>query len=154
MAQLVTTIETINENYKDLADNIRKAERRLDTLSQHIKQYENRRAYRAVYNEYAKLKDLKKREAYYTKHSAEIEAYKDAKNYLNNLMNGRTDPPPVKEWRKEQQSLTAAKYAACERYYALQDEVRSVEQLRKGSENIMREGVQERQPRGAQDVEL
>ena len=54
-------------------------------------------------------------------------------------MNGRTDPPPIKDWRKEQQSLTAAKYAACEHYYTLQDEVRSVEQLRKGAENIMRE---------------
>ena len=105
-------------------------------------------------NAYAKLKDPKKREAYYTKHSAEIKAFKDARNYLNAVMNGRTDLPPIKEWRKEQQSLTAAKYAACERYYALQDEVRSVEQLRKGAENIMREDVQERQPRRAQDVEL
>jgi hypothetical protein len=93
------------------------------------------------------------RQAYYTKHSAEIEAFKDAREYLNAVMNGRTDPPPVKDWRKEQQSLTAAKYAACERYYALQDEVRSVEQLRKGAENIMREEVQERQPRRAQDVD-
>jgi hypothetical protein len=60
-------------------------------------------------------------------------------------MNGRTDPPPIKEWRAEQKKLTAAKYAACERYYALQDDVRSVEQLRRGAENIMREDVQERQ---------
>ena len=34
-------------------------------------------------------------------------------------------------------------------YYALQDEVRSVEQLCKGAENIMREEVQERQPNRA-----
>jgi len=153
MAQLVSTIETINENYKDLADNIRKAERRLDTLSQHILQYESRRAHRAVYNEYAGIKDPKKREAYYTKHSAEIEAFKGARDYLNTVMNGRTDPPPIKEWRKEHQSLTAAKYAACERYYALQDEVRSVEQLRKGAENIMREDAREI-PTRKQAVEL
>ena len=68
-------------------------------------------------------------------------------------MNGRTDPPPIKEWRAEHKKLTAAKYAACERYYALQDEVRSIEQLRKGAENIMREDVQERQPRRAQDID-
>ena len=154
MAQLVNIIETINENYKDLADNIKKAERRLDTLSQHITQYESRRAHRAVYNEYAGIKNNpKKREAYYTKHKTEIEAFKDAREYLNTVMNGRTDPPPIKDWRKEQQSLTAAKYAACERYYALQDDVWSVEQLRKGAENIMREDVQERQPRRAQDVD-
>ena len=28
-------------------------------------------------------------------------------------MNDRTDPPPIKEWLKEQQSITAAKYAVC-----------------------------------------
>ena len=139
MAQLVNTIETINEKYKNLADNIKKAERRLDTLAQHIAQYESRKAHRAVYNEYAKLKDPKKREAYYARHKTEIEAFKGARDYLNAVMNGRTDPPPIKEWRAEQTKLTAAKYAACERYYALQDEVRSVEQLRKGAENIMRD---------------
>jgi hypothetical protein len=151
MTHLVQTIETINEKYKDLADKIRKAERRLDTLSQHIGQYEIRKQHRAVYNEYAKLPP-KKREAYYAKHGAEIEAFKDAREYLNAVMNGRTDPPPIKDWRAEQTKLTATKYALCERYYALQDEVRSVEQLRKGAENIMREDVQERQPRRAQDI--
>jgi len=67
-------------------------------------------------------------------------------------MNGRTDPVPIKEWRAEQTKLTATKYAACERYYALQDEVRSVEQLRTGAENIMRGDVQEQQPRRTQDI--
>jgi DNA repair exonuclease SbcCD ATPase subunit len=100
MAQLVQTNETINTNYKDLADKIQKAERRLDTLATHITQYESRRAHRAVYNEYAGIKDPKKREAYYAKHGAEIEAYKDARGYLSAVMNGRTDPPPIKEWLK------------------------------------------------------
>ena len=139
MAQLVQTIETINEDYKELADKIQKVERRLDTLAQHLEQCEIRKQHRAVYNEYAKLKDPKKREVYYAKHSKEIEAFKDAREYLNAVMNGRTDPPPIKEWRAEQTKLTTAKYALCERYYALQDEVRSIEQLRKGAENIMRE---------------
>jgi hypothetical protein len=54
-------------------------------------------------------------------------------------MNGRTDPPPIKEWRAEQTKLTTAKYALCERYYALQNDVRNIEQLRKGAENIMQQ---------------
>ena len=58
-----------------------------------------------------------------------------------------------KDWRAEQTKLTAAKYALTERYYALQDEVRSVEQLRKGAENIMRKDVQERQLRRAQGID-
>ena len=126
MAQLVRAIETINEKYKDLADKIQKAERRLDTLATHITQYESRRAHRAVYNEYAEIKDPKKREAYYAKHGAEIEAYKDARDYINAVMNDRIGPVPIKDWRKEQQGLTAAKHALCERFHGLQDEVRSV----------------------------
>ena len=69
------------------------------------------------------------------------------------LFRSRTDLMPIKEWRAEQTKLTAAKYALCERYYALQDEVRSVEQLRKGAENIMREGVQERERTRTQDID-
>ena len=143
MAQLVQVTETVNEKYKDLAENIQKIERRLDTLATHITQYETRRDNRAVWNEYAGIKDPKKREAYYAKHEKEIEAYKDAREYLNAVMNGRTDPPPIKDWRKEFDKLTAAKYAACERYYALQDDVRSMEQLRKGAENIMRQDARD-----------
>ena len=68
-------------------------------------------------------------------------------------MNGRTAPVPIKDWRTEQTKLTAAKYALCERYYALQDEIRSVEQLRKGAENIMREEARDA-PTRRHDIEL
>ena len=71
MAQLIQSIETINEKYKDLADNIKKAEQRLDTLAQHIAQYESRKAHRAVYNECAGIKNNpKKRETYYARPTA------------------------------------------------------------------------------------
>jgi len=69
-------------------------------------------------------------------------------------MNGRTDPPPIKDWQAEQKKLTTAKFALTERYYGLQDEVRSVEQLRKGVENIMRDEPQRTQPHRAQGMEL
>jgi hypothetical protein len=59
-------------------------------------------------------------------------------------MNGNT-VVPAKTWKKKQKELTARKYALCERYYSLRDEVRSVELLRKGTENIMQDDRQERQ---------
>jgi hypothetical protein len=77
----------------------------------------------------------------------------DARDYINTVMNGRTGPVSIKDWRAEQTKLTATKYALCERYYALQDEIRSFEQLRKGATIIMREDVQERQPRRVQDID-
>ena len=106
------------------------------TLATHLEQCEIRKQYRAVYNDYAKLKDPKKRDAFYAKHSKEIEAFKDARDYINTVMNGRTDPVPVKAWQAEQTKLTTAKRALTERYYGLQGEVRSVEQLRRGADNI------------------
>ena len=68
-------------------------------------------------------------------------------------MNGRTDPPPIKEWRKEQAKLTADKYAACERYHALQDDVRSMERLIKGADNIMQQDARDA-PTRRHDIEL
>jgi len=58
-------------------------------------------------------------------------------------MDGRTDPVPVKEWQAEQKTLTAAKTSLTARYFALQDEVRSIEQLRKGADNIMQQEARE-----------
>ena len=63
MAQLVQVTETVNENYKDLAENIQKIERRLDTLTTHIAQYDTRKEHRPIYNEYVGIKDPKKKEA-------------------------------------------------------------------------------------------
>ena len=49
----------------------------------------------------------------------------------------------INVWQKEQKALVAARYALCECYYGLQDEVRRVELLRKGAESIMREETRE-----------
>ena len=68
-------------------------------------------------------------------------------------MNGRTDLP-IKEWKAEHAMLTAEKYALCEEYYRLDDELRSVEALRRGAESIMREETQRMQPARAQNMEI
>jgi len=39
--------------------------------------------------------------ASHAKHSAEIEVFKDARNCLNVVMNGRADVLPIKDWCKE-----------------------------------------------------
>ena len=142
MAHLVQKIESINNEYKDLSDKIKPIERRLDTLATHLEQCEIRKQHRAVYNDYAKLKDPKKRDAFYAKHSKEIEAFKGAREYINAVMNGRTDPVPIKAWQAEQTKLTAAKRALTERYYGIQGEVRSMELLCKSIEKIMSEDRQ------------
>ena len=47
---------------------------------------------------------------------------------------------PIKAWQSEQTLLSAERFSLCEDYYRLKDETYSVEILRKGAENIIREG--------------
>ena len=138
MAHLVQKMESINNEYKDIADKIKPIERRLDMLSTHIFQYENHKQHRAVYNEYAKL-DPKKRNAYYDKHSKKIETYKDARDYFKAVMNGSKDLVPIKTWQAEQKKLTATKLTLTERYYGLKVNVRSMELLCKSINTINHE---------------
>ncbi|MDR0999730.1 MAG: hypothetical protein LBL96_02845 [Clostridiales bacterium] len=58
-------------------------------------------------------------------------------------MNGRPGLP-VREWKTEQAKLTAERFSLCEDYYRLKDETRSMEILRRGAENIIRENTTER----------
>jgi hypothetical protein len=124
----------------------------LDTLSEHLAQTDNHKKHKAVYDKYIKL-DPKKRDAFYEKHSNEIEIYKGAKNYLDKIMNGRKDIP-IKAWQKEQRDLLTDRYDLMEKYYQLKDETRSIELLRRGAENIMRGDTQESPPTRKHEIYL
>ena len=113
---------------------------------------DGRRYTKAIYDKYKNL-DPKKQDAFYDKHSEKIQDYEAARDYLKGVM-GANKALPIKAWQSEQKKLTDAKFTLCERYYELQDELRSVELLRKSTENIMREEKQERQPTRAQNVDL
>jgi len=68
-------------------------------------------------------------------------------------MNGKTIIPE-KSWQAEQKKLTEYRFTLCEKYYGLKDEMRTVELLRKGTENIISENGQERQKIRERGVEL
>jgi hypothetical protein len=117
-------------------------ERRINQLETHFEQHDIRVNNRSIYNKYIKL-DPKKRESYYTKHKVSIDSFNEARDYFTAIMNGRENPPPIKDWKMEYAKLTGYKAKLCEKYYNLQDEVRNVELLKKGADNIMRESVME-----------
>jgi len=50
--------------------------------------------------------------------------------------------------------LTADKFSLCEDFYRLKDEIRSVEVLRRGAENLVREEVPDRKIRRTHEAEL
>ena len=137
MEQLVGKVTQISEDLQTVSEKIKKVDRRQDTLVQHLTQCENLKQHRTVYKKYKSL-DPKKSDAFYDKHFEEIQLYESAKKYLNAVLNGRNEIP-VKAWQAEQNTLTTERFSLCEDYYRLKDETRSVEILREGAENIMRE---------------
>jgi len=144
MGQLLGSVEKIFNDFKNASEEIRKVDRRMDTLKTHLAQVEIRRKRKKVYEHYNQLKG-KKSDAFYDKHFAEIQEYEKARDYIKAVLNGRTDIP-VKKWEAELAKLTATRYTLFEDYYRLRDDTRNIELIRKGAENIMREDDSRTQP--------
>jgi hypothetical protein len=152
MKQLVNVVEQINQRFYEVSNQIHPVQRRLDTLAQHLAQYDNYKRHKEIYKKY-KQTEKKKREAFYDKYSEEIEQYIAANQYLQAVMNGRTKIP-VNTWKAEQKKLIVGKYSLCEEYYRLKDDTRNVELLRRGVENILRDDIARTQPTRAHGIDL
>ena len=143
--QFAVKLEQMFEQTYAVSNEIKAVDRRMDTLANHLTQYENYKMHRAVFKKYQQLSG-KKAEAYYDKHFEEIQAYQDADEYLKAVLNGRTEVP-INKWKKEQETLIGKRFDLCEAYYKLKDDVKDAEVLRRSAERLMREAEQERQPR-------
>jgi len=152
MGQLLESVEKIFDDFKNASEEIKKVDRRIDTLKTHLKQVEIRRKRKKVYEHYNQLKG-KKADAFYDKHFAEIQEYEKARDYIKAVLNGRTDIP-VKKWEAELEKLTSTRFSLCEDYYRLRDDTRNVELIRRGAENIMREQPQRTEPKRTQDLAI
>ena len=109
---------------------------------------ENNTASHNSLNPFTKSKSAKEQEAaakkqgaYYDKHKEEIRLYENAKAHFDAVMNGRKDLP-IAKWQAEQKALTSERFYIAEDYYRLKDEVKSVEVLRRGVEQLMLENSQ------------
>jgi len=152
MEQLADKVTELNQRQYDLAGNIKSKERRISKLNEHLSQVDIYNQHKAVYKKYKEL-DPKKREAYKEKHAEEIGQYESASAYLKANLNGY-GKIPEKDWRTERDKLLAERYALVDEFYKLKDDVKNVETLRRGAENIMREEVRQQQPTKTKGVEL
>jgi len=150
MEQLVHRITQINEEYREVSEEIKKVDRKIDLRATHLYHYEVYKKNKPIYDQHAKLPP-KQAQAFFDKHYQAIQVYEAAREHLKGVQ-GANKTVPVKTWEKEIQSLTSEKTALTARYYSLQDEVKSVEQLRKGTENIMREEARDA-PTRRHDIE-
>ncbi len=119
-------------------------DRRLKTLDGHIQNAEMYLRRRDIYKQYRQQKP-RKQEAFYEAHRTDLTHYEAAERYLHGVMNGKT-ALPIKAWKAERDKLSR-------QYAALKDEVKEVEQIRKGVYNMLRQEQREQQPRRTQDME-
>jgi hypothetical protein len=70
------------------------------------------------------------------------------------VLNDKVTTPPVKAWQAELEKLTAEKFVLCDEYYKLDEDLRSVEALRRGAEKIMREEAERELPTRVRDMTL
>lgn len=134
LSQLQETVSDMRGRFNSVSDKLKKTERRLNTLDEHIRNGENYRKHRAIYQQYQNEKP-KKRDAFYQAHASGIILYEAAKKYLDAHLNGHT--LPLKAWKSERARLAAEKENLYQNFYRLRDEVREVEVIRYNAERAI-----------------
>jgi hypothetical protein len=146
--------------YTNLSTNIKKTNKRIDTLKEHLRQSENYKQYRKISAQYdtlhaaadaaekvtglfAKSKAEKARkdtQDFYRDHEHEIGMFRDAEKYLKGVLQSRFDPkklPPIKMWQNELAAKLAERDALDGVYYKLKDEIKHVETLKRFAVDLM-----------------
>ena len=135
MAGLDEKFKSMIGEQLDIQGKLKPVERRLGTLKKHLEQAD-------IYFKCKRKKPLTE---------AEQILFAAAKDYLKGVMNGKT-AIPTKTWKEEYTKLTAEKKKLNQRYFALKEEVKEAEQIRKRVYSILRQEQRE-QPRRKQDME-
>jgi hypothetical protein len=150
MADLEQKVSAMYRKQFDIRDELKPVERRLKVLMEHIKQGENFKKHKSVYEQYQLIEPgfadkLFKREPkkdFYETHRAEITLYEVADHYLKEHLNGKVSKPPMKKWQAEYAELSEKRDTIYRGYYSLKDEVKEVERVRRTVDEILREQPQ------------
>jgi hypothetical protein len=160
LTALADKVGEMHGAYTALNTNIKKANKRIDTLKEHLRQSENYRQYRKITAEYstlsnaadtaekatglfAKLKAEKARKEvqnYYRDHDHEIGIFRNAEKYLRGVLQLRFDPkklPPIVKWRDELKEKQAEKGELDREYYKPKDEIKHAETLKRFAADLM-----------------
>ena len=151
MTGLEEKVEGMYGKQRSIADQLKPIDRRLKTLDDHISNAEKYFQYRDIFKQYKRQKP-KKQEAFYESHRMELTHYEAAERYINAVMNGKTGIP-LKAWKTERDKLNGEKKQLTQQYYALKDEVKEVEQIRRNVYSILREENGREQPTRKHEIE-
>jgi len=133
--QLADKVAMMHQEHYDIAGALKKQERRITTLDEHLKQTATYNQTKKYHKKYTQLPP-NHQTAYKNKHAAELQQYETAVKYLKDHLNGRT-AIPEKAWKAEREKLLSERYNLAERYYDLKSEVKSLEIIRRNAECII-----------------
>jgi hypothetical protein len=156
-------------DFDGVRDRLRKNERRLDTLGEHIKQGENFKNHRGckarydkLYAEYTALKKstgpfaerkakkaLENANAYHESNRMEITLCEAAERYLKDVLQSRYDPkklPPIIKWKEERAEKTTERDALYRQYHKLKDETQRVEEIKRTVDRILKSAEPQKEP--------
>ena len=151
-AGLQEKVQAMYGQFDNARADLKKNERRAKALGEHLRQADTYLERRALYKQYQQIQNTVQRAAFYEMHRADLILYEAANRYLKGVMNGRT-ALPLQAWRTELGKLAAERKDLFAAHTAIKDEVREVEQIRRGVDDIMRSGARDAQRDMVQNIE-
>ena len=160
MEDLEKKVKAMQSKVNSTRTDLKKVERRIDTLKEHLRHSGNFKKYRkykykyeSLYSEYEAAKkatgfgaDRKAKKAlaavneYHELHRSEIAMFANAEQYLCDVLQGRFDPkklPPITKWRDELADKIVEKDSLYREHYSFKDEAVKVEKIRASVKEIL-----------------
>ena len=150
---LQSRVKELRNRHSSVRISLNSTETRLEELKNNIEQRNIYRENQAIFAEYKKIKNPKKRREFYYQHDSEIIMFQRAEEYLQPYFkNGKL---PLTKWKAEVEKLTAEKTKLYKEYHQLKADVKEIENVKSGIDEIMREEKQkERQQTRKYEIEL
>ena len=139
---------------------LKKAERRVNTLKEHLRHSENFKEHRSLKKQYDRIysayttakkatglfaerktkKALEDVNDFYEANRTGLTLFDSAERYLRDVMQERYDPkklPPITVWQKQLSEKIAEKESLIREYYKLKDETAKIEKIQRSVKNIL-----------------
>ena len=160
MEDLEKKVNIMYGNANSMRTDLKKIERRIDTLKDHLRHSDNFKKYRKLKNRYEDLysqyqtakkakgfgserkakKALIAANEYHEQHCSQLAQFANAEQYLRNVLQERFDPkklPPISRWQDELASKLAEKNTLYREYHTLKDETHKVEKIQASVKEIL-----------------
>ena len=177
MEDLEQKVNAMHGKVNSMRTNLKKVERRIDTLKEHLRHSDNfkkyrkhKRKYESLYSEYEAAKksngfgaERKAKKAlaaaneYHEIYRSELAQFGNAEKYLRDVLQDRFDPkklPPISKWQDELAAKLTDKDTLYREYYTLKDETHNVEKIRASVKVILHNDSPKQARQKSWDVDL